>query len=280
MDIPRAVRRDRGASPPSCGPPDEAARYLDQFKRAIGPGRGHRRAGDPACDGPGPARRGLDRGRTGRARVGGRRLGVEGTALGGSLGQARPGGRPPALESATRAPWRSSARSRPPRRSSAASRCSHAPRSCPGWRGVAVRSRNRGIRSRPANSRSLGRSSRAGPTPSSQTSSGYRPRPQTPTSNTSWPSSVSRAARRSPRGRAGSCRARRPAACGRPRQVPLTRTGLPGSRCPSMVGLPRHRYHRPRHITIDQPSSRLSRRPIAGHSGTASPPLRQFAPGG
>jgi len=107
------------------------------------------------------------------------------------------------------------------RRSSAASHCSHAPLSCRGWREVAARSQNPGIHWRPANSRSPGRSSRAGPTPSSRKSSGSRPRPQTPTSSTSWPSSVSLAARRSPRGRAGSCRARRPATCGRPRPVPL-----------------------------------------------------------
>ena len=83
----------------AAGRPDEAARYLDQFKRAIGPGAGIARAGHPACDGPRPAGRGFGLRRPRRLRGGGRRLGVEGTALGGSLGQARPGGRAHALES-------------------------------------------------------------------------------------------------------------------------------------------------------------------------------------
>ena len=89
--------------------------------------------------------------------------------------------------------------------------------------------------------------------PSSSASSGSRPRPQTPTSSTSWPSSVSLAARRSPRGRAGSCRARRPATCGRPLPVPLTRMDLPGSRRPSMVGLP--------HLCVHRARDRLRRSP-------------------
>ena len=42
----------------AAGRPDAAARYLDQFKRAIGPGSGDRPSGDPACHGPRPAAEG------------------------------------------------------------------------------------------------------------------------------------------------------------------------------------------------------------------------------
>ena len=142
MDVPRPVRRDRRARPPGRGPPDEAARYLDQFMRAIGPGAEHRRAGDPACHGPRPPRRGLDRRRRVALEAAVARLGGARSALGGSLGPARPGRARTFARIAMRTRWRSCARSAPPRRRSAASRCSLARTSWRAWRRVAAPSRS------------------------------------------------------------------------------------------------------------------------------------------
>ena len=107
----------------AAGRPDEAARYLDQFKRAIGPGAG---IAEPAIlHATGLVQ--LAGGSISAARVASRRRstpGSRGDGAGRLSGPSSTWRACTCARIAMRAPWRSSARSRPPRRSSAASRCS------------------------------------------------------------------------------------------------------------------------------------------------------------